>query len=122
MKDPKHKLSAEPPPASTIKPYALALIVAWTLVTGGSLTWAYLHQQAQAHDMARLEALALFEKDVIYRRWSAGLGGVYAPQTKSTPPNPYLQHVKEHDPEDDPEDDPDDGPSRFDTLKQPISA
>jgi len=85
------------PRTAGIKTYAIGLVAAWTLVTGGSLIWNYYQQRTEARDMARLEALARFEKDVIFRRWNAGLGGIYAPRTKTTPPNPYLKHVKERD-------------------------
>jgi hypothetical protein len=35
-------------------------------------------------------------KDVVYRRWNAGHGGIYVPVTDETPPNPYLE-VPERD-------------------------
>ncbi|MCP3954640.1 MAG: DUF3365 domain-containing protein, partial [Desulfobacterales bacterium] len=34
---------------------------------------------------------AAFETDVLYRRWNAGHGGVYAPITATTSSNPYLK-------------------------------
>ena len=36
-----------------------------------------------------------FNKDIIYREWVAGHGGVYVPVTEDTPVNPYLSHVEE---------------------------
>jgi len=47
-------------------------------------------------DAARIEARTAFEKDVIYRRWNAEHGGVYAPVNEKTQPNPYLD-VPERD-------------------------
>lgn len=36
-------------------------------------------------------------KDIIIRKWIASHGGVYAPTTGETPPNPYLSHVPDRD-------------------------
>jgi len=45
-----------------------------------------------------LEAARInFDKDLLYRRWSAIHGGVYVPVTPETPPNPYLEHAAERD-------------------------
>jgi len=82
---------------SRIKPYAAVLAFLWTLIVGGSLAWGYVQLRTVAREMARLEALARFEKDVIFRRWNADLGGVYAPITKSTPSNPYLKDTPDRD-------------------------
>lgn len=38
-----------------------------------------------------------FNKDMVYRRWSALNGGVYVPVTETTPPNPLLVNVPERD-------------------------
>ncbi len=38
-----------------------------------------------------------FNKDMVYRRWSALNGGVYVPVTETTPPNPLLANVPERD-------------------------
>jgi diguanylate cyclase (GGDEF)-like protein len=47
-------------------------------------------------EVARTEARASIDKDILYRRWNAGHGGVYVPPTEDTPPNPYLK-VPERD-------------------------
>jgi diguanylate cyclase (GGDEF)-like protein/PAS domain S-box-containing protein len=39
---------------------------------------------------ARIQATIAYKKDIIYRLWNAGQGGVYVPVTKKTQPNPYL--------------------------------
>jgi PAS domain S-box-containing protein len=77
--------------------YALALAVVWTLVVGASLLWNMRHEQHEVEELARAEARSAFNKDIAYRQWSAGHGGVYAPETEDTPPNPYLSHVEERD-------------------------
>jgi diguanylate cyclase (GGDEF)-like protein len=47
-------------------------------------------------EVARTEARASIDKDILYRRWNAGHGGVYVTPTEDTPPNPYLK-VPERD-------------------------
>ena len=47
--------------------------------------------------MVKNEARANFNKDQALRFWATTHGGVYAPITGQTPPNPYLSHVKERD-------------------------
>ncbi len=47
--------------------------------------------------MAVSGARICFEKDILYRRWAANHGGVYAPITRDTPANPYLAHLPERD-------------------------
>jgi signal transduction histidine kinase/ActR/RegA family two-component response regulator len=42
-------------------------------------------------DIVRTHARAAHEKDVIYRRWNTLHGGVYAPVTEETQPNPFLK-------------------------------
>jgi len=40
--------------------------------------------------LAEVEARASFNKDLVYRRWASGYGGVYVPPSEEYPPNPYL--------------------------------
>ncbi len=56
---------------------------------------AYDHWH-EAYENALIAARTLIEKDITYRRWNALHGGVYAPVTETTPPNPYL-NVPERD-------------------------
>ncbi len=77
--------------------YALLMVLAWTLAMGLSLYWHHLAEREGAIESARVNAAAQFDKDVLYRRWAAGLGGLYAPITPVTPPNPQLAGVAERD-------------------------
>ena len=77
--------------------YILLLAAAWTLAVSVSLTWSYFHERDSARQTASVAARREFAKDVIYRRWNAGHGGVYVPVSESTPPNPYLAHVEERE-------------------------
>ena len=73
------------------------LAILWTLVVGVSFSWNYSHERDAARDAATVTARAQFAKDILYRRWSAAHGGVYAPISKTTQPNPYLTEVEERD-------------------------
>lgn len=44
----------------------------------------------QAEQRSYLLAQTSADKDIIMRKWIAGLGGIYAPVTPATPPNPWL--------------------------------
>ncbi len=74
-----------------IKPYALALALMWSAIVAASLVWNVYKARQGTLDVARIQARYSFMKDVVYRRWNAGHGGVYVPVTKQTPPNPYLE-------------------------------
>jgi len=78
------------------KPYAWVLAVVWTVVVAASIVWNVVQVRQNTLGAARIQARAAFEKDVIYRRWNAKHGGVYAPVTEETQPNPYLD-VPERD-------------------------
>ena len=72
----------------------LALIA--TLALGASLWWNISQQNKGAGPWPSTLARATLQKDVLYRRWNAMHGGVYALVSPHTPPNPYLQ-VPERD-------------------------
>ncbi len=75
---------------SSLWHYLLALIVIWTGGIAASLGWNIYQLQQSILDIARTSAITTYEKDVLYRRWVAMKGGVYAPVSKATPANPYL--------------------------------
>jgi diguanylate cyclase (GGDEF)-like protein len=76
--------------------YTLLIAIGWSvfifILLGMNIYWA----SQRILEVARTEARASIDKDILYRRWNAGHGGVYVPPTKDTPPNPYL-HVPERD-------------------------
>jgi signal transduction histidine kinase len=77
--------------------YLAAALAGWTVVVGASLAWN-LHLVGHAIErMAAVAARASFEKDLVYRRWNAGHGGVYVPVAADTPPNPALAGVPGRD-------------------------
>jgi signal transduction histidine kinase len=69
----------------------VAMTAFWTLCVGVSLWLNIDRTYRYTEEAARLQARTAFDKDVIYRRWSSRLGGVYAKVTDITPPNPYLK-------------------------------
>jgi len=81
------------PPAPNIGRYLLVLGLVWTLLVGASLGWNLWRGENAAMENAKTQARIAFHKDVLYRRWNARHGGVYAPVAKGTNtiPNPYLK-------------------------------
>lgn len=67
------------------------------LLVASSFAWSAHQREQMILGVARAEARASFEKDVLYRRWVSMHGGVYVHPTETTPPNPYLSSVPERD-------------------------
>ena len=84
-------------PFPQMKRYVWVLAGVWTIVIAGSLIWHSFHTKQETLEVAQTQARVAYEKDIIYRRWNAGHGGVYVPVTKETQPNPYLSDVPERD-------------------------
>ncbi len=76
---------------------AWVAICAWVLLVCASLAWNWRQVGNSVGELARVEARSSFEKDLLYRRWASGHGGVYVPPTQQTPPNPYLEHLPDRD-------------------------
>jgi len=77
--------------------YIWVLAVVWTIVVATSLAWNVFKTKQETLEVARIQARIAYGKDIIYRRWNAGHGGVYVHVTKETQPNPYLFDVPERD-------------------------
>ena len=77
--------------------YMWVLAAAWTAMVAASLMWNVHQQRRETVEVARTQARAAYEKDLVYRHWNAGHGGVYVPVTEETQPNPYLSDVPERD-------------------------
>jgi len=82
--------------SSRLATFAWILAVVWTLIITASLVWNVIQVRQNTLEAARIQSRAAFEKDVIYRRWNAERGGVYAKVTEETQPNPNLK-VSERD-------------------------
>jgi len=75
----------------------LLIGLAWTICVGLSAAWNRHEIERSLDALARQDLRSSFEKDSIYRKWVTMHGGVYAPVTETTPPNPYLAHLPERD-------------------------
>ncbi|MBI5393822.1 MAG: response regulator [Verrucomicrobia bacterium] len=79
-------------PQIQVRRYALAAAVVWSALIGASMTWRVLeHRRGTLHD-ARLEAEIGLQKDLLFRFWGDGHGGVYVPATNNAPANRNLSH------------------------------
>lgn len=61
------------------------------------VAWHLFEIYQNTLELARIQASHSYEKDVVYRRWAAGHGGVYVPPTADTPPNTYLSEIENRD-------------------------
>lgn len=80
-----------------IKLLFVYLMIVVTLLLGGSLAWKIINEYQSIYKFALTEAKASYNKDILYRKWVAMHGGVYAPVTEFTQPNPLLAFLKDRD-------------------------
>jgi signal transduction histidine kinase len=83
--------------SSLIARYRLVLLAVWTIALGAELMWSISLLRENTVEDARIQAQTTLEKDIVYRRWNASHGGVYAPVDEMTRPNPYLTGVRERE-------------------------
>jgi len=69
----------------------------WTILIVALTGATYRQANTSALDAALSNTRNMFFRDMAYRRWATGHGGVYVPVTPETPPNPYLAGVPERD-------------------------
>ncbi len=74
--------------------YTLLLVLCWLIAAAISLAWNLAHHQDETKNLAIHVARSHYHKDILYRRWNATHGGVYALVTPETPPNPYLAKLQ----------------------------
>lgn len=74
-----------------MKRYIAIVAIVWTAAVAASFVWNWFEVDAKTLEAARIQARSSFEKDVVYRRWNAGHGGIYVPVTDKISPNPHLQ-------------------------------
>lgn len=80
-----------------LKLYIWGLIIMWSLAVAAGLVWTVNNEKSHTSELARIQAKIAYEKDLIYRRWNAEHGGVYAPVTEDTQPSPYMADIPERD-------------------------
>jgi hypothetical protein len=74
-----------------IKSIVAVIATAWSAFFLISLVWNVYQVKRGTQSVARIQARDAFLRDIVYRRWNSGHGGVYVPVTKLTPPNQYLE-------------------------------
>lgn len=72
-------------------PLTFVVTVGWTCLVAALMWFNWQWVGASVIEIARVEARASIEKDILYRAWNAKHGGVYVPITEDTQPNPYLK-------------------------------
>ncbi len=75
----------------SISKMSTAILVCWTILIGLLLFWNLKNLRDTEILLAENDARISWEKDVLFRLWSAKHGGVYVPVSESTPPNPNLK-------------------------------
>lgn len=60
----------------------LLAIVAWSLIVGGSLGWAFFSIEQENIKLAQHEARAYINKDIAFRNWATAHGGFMFHQTR----------------------------------------
>jgi len=83
--------------SSRFRTYTWMMVLVWTGLISTLFFFNFTNIRKEFSALARLEALAGFNKDVAYRRWATMHGGVYVPVTEKTPPNLYLKNITERD-------------------------
>lgn len=76
---------------------AWIVAVLWTVALACSLAWTVFLENKQALQLATSSAHSNFDKDLTYRSWASGHGGVYVPPTERTPPSPWMAHLPDRD-------------------------
>ncbi len=69
----------------------LLAALAWTLLIGLAAGWDLYRSQRNTVEMARHQAVTMFDYIVLSREWNARHGGVYVPISEWGQPNPYLR-------------------------------
>ncbi|MCD6532842.1 MAG: DUF3365 domain-containing protein [Deltaproteobacteria bacterium] len=77
--------------------YAMGAALVWTLVLLGLGLFYCLDHLHHVRFHTIEQARGALNKDIVFRRWAVGHGGVYVSPTAETPPNPYLSHLSRRD-------------------------
>jgi len=76
------------------KKYIIFFSFLWTFTIGFALYSSIKERIEQVNENEQITAKIAYEKDLMYRRWVSKQGGVYVRISKHTPPNPYLNYIK----------------------------
>ena len=76
--------------ASGLSSFAWVLMAMWTAAVITSFWWNVAQKHQETMKIAFAEVKAFHEKDLLYRRWASGKGGIYVLSSPKTPGTPYL--------------------------------
>ncbi|HAD03694.1 MAG TPA: hypothetical protein DCF93_03290, partial [Desulfuromonas sp.] len=80
-----------------LRRHLLLLVMVWTAACAAALLY-FIHEESERLQQVVLgQARAVFDRDLLFRRWSAGHQGVYVPVSAATQPDPYLARLPERD-------------------------
>lgn len=77
--------------------YSLLLIGLWTVLLASWFVWFAHDEQHKMKESTLIQGRSVIEKDILYRRWNAMMGGVYVPVSETIIPNPHLAHLPDRD-------------------------
>lgn len=80
-----------------VKRYVFGVGVLWSIACSIALFSHLRGDYTQTVERVQTRARTMLERDLLYRDWVAGHGGVYVPVTSSSPPNPHLEFLPERD-------------------------
>ena len=80
-------------PIRYLKFYFVALLLLWSLGMAVALFMHLQEEERQVLQNARIEAAALYQRDLLYLEWNSRQGGVYAPLSAEVQPNPHLDSL-----------------------------
>ena len=84
-------------PPKFFRNWFILAFIGWTTLAVSSGIFFLRQDWQHALERGRNIGRSTIQKDYIYRLWNASHGGVYVPVSETTPPNPYLKHLKERD-------------------------
>lgn len=75
----------------------LFLLFSFLVIFGLFLDFLIKDEYKEIYELAQKDAVANYNKDLLFRKWGASHGGVYVPIDSTTQPNIYLKNVPERD-------------------------
>lgn len=64
--------------------------ILWTLLIAGVLVYALNHHKDMVLDLALMQAETAYSKDMVYRDWMMGVGGIYVKSSQGIRPSRFL--------------------------------
>jgi len=77
-------------PGGPLSKFLYFILCVWTLLLLAFYAWDMHLSWNNVNEAAIIQARAIAEKDILHRRWSASLGGIYVLTGKGVAPNPFL--------------------------------